>query len=220
MASDFDDQQAAAAEEYRKLWKRGPTRTRWNDVPPQEGDPAPRIRVQEATGARVRLSAFWEDGPALLIFWRHFGCPSTEDRAERLREAYPRYVGAGASVVLITMGEPARAVDFARTEEIPSAVVCDPDRRAYRAYGLLEGSPAQVLYDRPEVIQARQEDPDEALEMMREGDRDPVDDPWQLGGDVVVDEEGVIRMAYRHRYLDDFPDPAMLHRMIEEARRE
>lgn len=220
MGSDFDDLRAAAAEEFRKQWRRGPTHTRWSDVPPQEGDPAPRIRVQEATGARVRLSAFWDDGPALLIFWRHFGCWSGEERAKRLREAYPRYVGAGASVVIITMGEPARAVDFARTEDIPSAVVCDPDRRAYRAYGLLEGKPAQVLYDRPELLRAWEEDPEAALEKMREQDRVPVDDPWQLGGDVVVDEEGVIRMAYRHRYPDDFPAPSLLHRMIDEAGRE
>jgi peroxiredoxin len=217
MASEFDKQQDAAAEEFRKLWRRGPTHTRWTGVPPQEGDPAPRIRVQEATGARVRLSAFWDDGPALLIFSRHFGCPSGLERAERLREAYPRYVDAGASVVLITMGEPARAVDFARTEEIPSAVVCDPEGRAYRAYGLLEGAPARVLYDRPELLAAREEDPDAAIDDVLESERTPVDNPWQLGGDFVVDDEGVLRLTYRHEYPDDFPDPALLHRTIEET---
>lgn len=37
------------------------------------GDPAPDASVLDASGTEVRLSAFWGDRPAVLVFLRHYG---------------------------------------------------------------------------------------------------------------------------------------------------
>lgn len=37
------------------------------------GDPAPDGRCLDKSGQEQQLSAFWQEGPVLLTFLRHFG---------------------------------------------------------------------------------------------------------------------------------------------------
>jgi hypothetical protein len=37
-----------------------------------------------------------------------------------------------------------------------------------------------------------------------------VDSPWQMPGEFVVDGDGIIRLAYRYQYCEDWPDPRVL----------
>jgi hypothetical protein len=76
-------------------------------------------------------------------------------------------------------------------------MLCDPDRSAYAAYDLLEGSTAQVLFDAPEGFLRCEPEAGERLSVERHGtDRASVDSPWQMPGEFVVDE--------------DWPDPRVL----------
>ncbi len=38
------------------------------------GEQAPDLALLDHTGESRYLSKFWTGGPALLMFWRHFGC--------------------------------------------------------------------------------------------------------------------------------------------------
>jgi hypothetical protein len=44
----------------------------------------------DASGASILLSNFWREQPALILFWRQFGCGCGMDRAERLKKEYSR----------------------------------------------------------------------------------------------------------------------------------
>jgi hypothetical protein len=59
-------------------------------------------------------------------------------------------LAVGAKVVAVGQGEPARARRFALLHGLPCPLLCDPARRAYEAYGLLEGRPSQVVYGMPD----------------------------------------------------------------------
>jgi hypothetical protein len=48
------------------------------------GMPAPDLTLPDETGTPRRLSEFWTAAPALVMFWRHFGCSCGVARAERL----------------------------------------------------------------------------------------------------------------------------------------
>ena len=48
-------------------------------------------------------------------------------------------------------------------------------------------------------------------------DRAILDDPWQLPGEFVVDRKGVVRLAYRYQYCEDWPNPLVLVAAIKEA---
>ncbi len=203
---------------WLELWRRGPTRLQWTSLPPQAGDPAPDLELEDAEGRRVRLSEFWRDRPALLLFWRHYGCGCGMDRAGRLQEEFPQYRSAGANVLVIGQGEPARALAYAETYGIPCPVLCDPDFRTYEAYGLLEFTPSQVLYDASSELLRKEYEAGVALAAARrELGRPLVDSPWQAPGEFVVDPAGVLRLAYRYQYCEDYPDPRVLLAAIQEA---
>ncbi len=104
MSSNLDSQIQSAEQEWLNLWKRGPSRLRWNKIPLQVGDIAPDFELQDSTGASVHLRDSWSNKPALLLFWRHYGCSCGIERAKRLQSEYVDYTRLGANVVVIGQG--------------------------------------------------------------------------------------------------------------------
>lgn len=218
MSSILESQIEAAEQECLSSWKKGPTRIRWSKLPPQMGDPAPDFELQDSSGKQVHLRDYWSSQPALLMFWRHYGCGCGFVRASRLQKEYAEYVKAEANVVVVGQGEPERAADYARKYSLPCPVLCDPTFRAYEAYGLLEGKPSQIVFDAPEEFLRRDYEAFVGLaNARREAGRPLVDSPWQLPGEFVVDQAGMIRLAYRYQYCEDFPNPLVLLAGIREA---
>jgi peroxiredoxin len=193
---------------------------RWPDVPVQVGDRAPDLELEDTDGRIRRLSEFWDERPALVIFWRHYGCGCGNIRAERLRREHGQYVSAGANVVVVGQGEPERSAVYAERFARVCPVLCDPDFGAYRAYGLLDGLLPQVMYDSSDELRRGDFEAGARLSEERRGEGRPlVDSPWRLPGEFVVDAAGVIRLAYRYQYCEDFPDWLVLAAAIREARR-
>ena len=206
-----DGSMQAASDEWLTGWLTGPVRNRWETLPVQVGDPAPSVRLGAAVGGEVELSSVWADGPALVLFWRHYGCSCGIERAGRLGEELPSYRDAGANVVVIGMGEPERARAYADRHGLDCTFLCDPDRVAYGTYGLLEGGPAQILFDAPDEFLRRDERAARDLQASRAGtERALVDDPWQLPGEFVVGPDGTLALTYRYQWCEDYPDPRVL----------
>ena len=110
----------AAEQEWLDHWRSGPRRTRWDHVPVQVGDPAPDLELVDArSGGKVQLASLWRDRPALLLFWRHFGCSCGRDRAARLQTELDGYRAHRPAIALIGQGEPERARVYARANAIP-----------------------------------------------------------------------------------------------------
>ena len=192
-----DEQHQAAEQEWLTAWLVGPTRTRLNSLPPQIGDPAPDLELPDTTGKRRRLSEFWQTRPALLLFLRHFGCSCLAGRWEKLKEELPAYEEAGAQVVAICQGE--------------------PERRSYEIYGLLEGTPAQILHDFA-WTPGDQATGEKLVTSRRSTERAMVDNPWQLPGEFVVATDGRLALIHRYQYCEDFPPKTVLIGAIQAAR--
>lgn len=218
MSATLESQTQLAEQEWLEQYQKGPTRLRWTEVPLQVGDIAPDFEMLDSSGASVHLCDFWREQPALILFWRQFGCGCGMDRAQRLKNEYPDYVSAGAKVVIVGQGEPERAGAYMIKYGIPCPILCDTDEVAYRKYGLLEGKPSQVLFDAPEEILNGELDAGKKLmQARREANRPLVDNPWLLPGEFVVDRGGVIHLAYRWQYCEDFPNPLVHIAAIKEA---
>ena len=216
--SRLEDQVRAAEEEFLKLFVRGPADDRWQEVPPQVNGPAPDLTLVDSTGAERSLGELWSDGPALVLFWRHYACSCGAERTARLRGEIARYRDAGARVAIVGQAEPERSAAWAHDQGIDCEVLCDPDYSAYNAYGLHEGQVAQILFDAPEDFWGHSREVGEELAKgRREAGRPLVDNPWLLPGEFVVDSGGVIRLAYRYQYCEDFPDPRVLTTAIRLA---
>jgi peroxiredoxin len=203
----------AAEQRWFANWMTAPTRRRWTELPLQAGDAAPDIELLDATGASVRLSSLWADRPALLLFWRHWGCGCGTDRAERLQDEYPKLVDAGANVVVIGLGEPSRGAWYRETFALPTPVLVDVDESAYRAFGLLEMSP-WLLLGKPKPGREYFEN---LIVDHRAKGRPVADNPYLLPGEFVVDQAGRLVLTYRYQYCDNYPDTWTLVDSIAEA---
>ena len=208
--SDLDELEKAAERRWLASWLIGPTHTRYDALPVQQGDMAPDVELADTTGESRHLSEFWTHGPAIVIFMRHFGCSCLMERWEGLRGELADYQAAGARVVAICQAEPQRAEAVAARRGYAFPVLCDPELRAYRAFGLLEGLPAQILHAFP--WQAGDEETARTLfiEPRRGTERAVVDSPWQLPGEFVIGSNGRIALAHRYQYCEDFPPKTVL----------
>jgi peroxiredoxin len=195
MNSELEDQVKDAEKEWIEGWKRGPQRLRWSEIPLQVGDRAPDFELPDSSGRLVKLSTYWKDRPALVLFWRHYGCGCGIDRAAMLKKEFSAYREAGANVLIIGQGEPERATAYAQKYELRDLpILCDPEFSSYEAYGLVEGKQRRKL------------------------GRPLVDNSWLLPGEFVIDTSGTVRLAYRYNYCEDFPDYRVLTAAIREAR--
>ncbi len=207
-----------AENEWLEMWARGPRRTRWERVPLQVGDSAPDFELLDFHGQPRRLSEFWNGAPALLLFWRHYGCSCGRARAKRLQEEYAKYIELGANVIVIGQGEPERAKAYAEKFGLPCPVLCDPSFKVYAAYDILEGKTSQILFDADDEFLQCDLEAGRKLQASRIGtEKSLVDSPWQLPAEFVVDKNGMIRLAYRYQYCEDYPNPLVLEAGIKEA---
>lgn len=218
MTETVEDLIGGAEQRWKAGWEAGPTRLRWTSLPPQAGDPAPDATLPDHDGRAIRLSTLWAKRPILLLFWRHFGCSCGMDRADRLRAELGDYRAAGGDVVIVGQGEPARAARYRERQQLDVLILSDPDRALYEAFGLLQGTTAQVLFDAPDEFLRCELDAGLGLAASRHGtDRALVDDPWQLPGEFVVGTDGRIRHAHRYSWCEDYPDPRVAIAVIREA---
>jgi peroxiredoxin len=154
--------------------------------------PLAEVEVLDARGEVTRLGDRWADGPAALVFLRHFACLACTEHVTMLAPRLHELTRLGLRVVYVGNGAPnfiegfveRNAVDVETVE-----VVTDPSLAAHQALDLprswwstygpqaLAGLLRALLYG------------------FRQGSIEG--DNYQQGGVVVIDRQG--RVAYLHR---------------------
>lgn len=178
-----------------------PARLKYNDL-------APDLQVTTGTGERIRLSSLWAERPLLLAFTRHFGCPQCKEMLSQLVESKADIERSGMSIVAVTQGTPAEALEFCRCRAPGVICLSDPEREVYAAYGLTRGSAWQVVLS-PQVIlgtlRARQHG--------HKGELPPKgQDLRQMSGTFIIGTDGRIRLPY---YYDTIADHAPLDVLLK-----
>ncbi len=102
-----------------------------------------------------------------------------------------------AQVLLVSFGEERWARAWLQETGAPFPLLLDPERAVYRAYGL-ETSFVRVWSPKVMWHYTRRVLAGQKLQSIQ-------GDPHQLGGDFVVDGQGVIRLAYRSKDPVDRP---------------
>ena len=115
-----------------------------------------------------------------------------------MREHHDRFVAASAQVVAIGMGSALRTVEFRRQMAIPYPLLSDPQRVAYKAYGLTQINPRHEANLTSLARTARN--------LVRHGGAASSDqDMAQLGGVFIVDTAATIRYAFLPQRAFEFP---------------
>ena len=115
------------------------------------------------------------------------------------------FATVGIDVVLIGCGTLEEAAAFRSDLGITLPIGNDPDRHAYRAFGLGEAAPGSML--NPGVLLG-------GIRALARGDlpKRSSGHPMQLQGQFLIDGEGIIEMADRPTLMSDIPSAADLLR--------
>ena len=183
---------------------------------PSVGDPAPDADLLGPAGEAVRLSSLWREGPAVLVFLRYFGCPFCQAQVVALRRDEERFRAAGARIGLVGHGHAEDARAFVQDKRLPFPLLLDPDRVAYRAYGLVQGRAVQVLGPQVFLPWLKAEISPETRQRGLKGGSF-----FQMPGTFVIDrggvvrlKEGLVRLAHRSRHVADTPSNEVILRLV------
>lgn len=120
--------------------------------------------------------------------------------------------GANTDVVLVTFTEPDHLTAYRERHGVDLPVILDPNRDAYRAFGLGRGSVRRVW-----GLQAARR----YTEIIRSegfaGLTRPTEDTLQLGGDFIVDPTGTLIYGFWGQGPDDRPDVDDLVAALDES---
>lgn len=116
---------------------------------------------------------------------------------------------AQANVVTVSFGTPYWSQVWLQETGSPFPFLIDPDRTSYQAYGLESSvlrswSPANLWYYTKAVLQKRET-------FGKRGN------PHQLGGDFIIDRQGIIRLAHPSREPTDRPPIDQILRVLREV---
>ena len=117
-----------------------------------------------------------------------------------------------ATVAVVTFSSGPLLAAYADEHRLPFPLLSDPDRRAYRAYGLERGRRLRVWGLRSGIAYAG---------LLRRGRRfrRPVEDTLQLGGDFVIAPDGTLAYTFWSEGPDDRPPVAELVDAVSRTRR-
>lgn len=170
--------------------------------------PAPDCELTDDAGQTRRLSEFWAERPAAIVFVRHLGCPFCRQEAARLKADAPRFDAAGGNVVLVTMSPPDDAAAFHQQFQLPFSVLADPEQKCYDAFNVPRGGLGAIMGPRTWLTGLKA--------ALTHGVGTPVGDVRQLSGAFVVDRTGTIRYTQRAEHSADLPSH---DEMIEAVKR-
>ncbi len=130
----------------------------------------------------------------------------------QLRHRYEEFRAAGAEVAAVSFAQSKALLPYARDLHLPFPLLSDPERGAYKAYGLLRGSFWSIFG--PKTVW-------EYVKLISHGRlfRGIQADPFQLGGDFVIDGQGIVRFAYRSEEPTDRPSADRLLQAVRDLAR-
>lgn len=170
-------------------------------------DLAPDLTLLDGNGDPVQLSSLWKKKVVVLAFTRHFGCPQCKEMVDQLIDAHQSLTEAGLQLVIVSHASPESAKAFCDQRAPDALCLADPDRAAYKAYGLFRGTFWQTILSpriwksnrrlartkgfKPEVPYAGQ-------------------DAYQMSGTFVIGTDGRIRLPYYYEDIADHPPVDLL----------
>ena len=170
-------------------------------------DQAPDITLLDGAGKPVQLSSLWKKHVVVLAFTRHFGCPQCKEMVDQLIDAHQTLTDAGLLLAIVSHASPESAKAFCDQRAPNALCLADPDRSAYKAYGLYRGTLWQTILS-PNIWKsnrrlARQKG-------IKPGVPLPGQDAYQMSGTFVIGMDGRIRLPYYYEDIADHPPVDLL----------
>lgn len=151
---------------------------------------------------KFKLGSFWEKGPAIFIFLRHFACIACRAHAVDVWSQREKYEKAGAQLYFIGNGSPSMLKVFKEDFGLQDAwIFTDPYLEAFHAAGFKRGfMPAMGPQSVLSLAKLKLKGHNAGEWTEEQGDR------LQLGGILAIKPGGTITYQYISEYQGDFGD--------------
>lgn len=166
------------------------------------GDHAPDIIVSDIHGQPVELASYWQNGPTLVSFLRHFGCIHCRARLALLEDHKDELRAAGLQLVTLALGEPKHAERYCGKLAPDLECLADDKNDGYYAWGLRQGANGEMFKHSLDILKASAK---AAASGHMQGAA--TGDQRMLPGTFIIDRDGIVRYAYYSAYAGD--DPAI-----------
>lgn len=166
------------------------------------GAQAPAFTLNDLNGNPVSLAQF-RGRRVLLSFYRYASCPFCNLRVHQLSQRAAEWQARGLDLVAVFQSPRESILEHAGSEPRPFAILPDPERGLYRAYGV-EGSWGGFLKGGLQVGKLASALREGFLPGRMEGDINMVP------ADFILDEEGRVAVAYYGRDISDHLDEAVI----------
>lgn len=165
-------------------------------------DLAPDVKLLGADGKLVRLSSLWKDKVLVLAFTRHFGCPQCKEMVDQLIDSHEALTERGLRLAIVSHASAESAKEFCDLRAPSAICLADPEREAYRAYGLYRGTAWQTILS-PHIWLSNRK-------LARTKGYKPKlphagQDAYQMSGTFIIGTDGRIRLPYYYEDIADHP---------------
>ncbi|WP_419168246.1 AhpC/TSA family protein [Halobacteriovorax sp.] len=157
-----------------------------------------RLTVLSEKNDIIPFSSFWEKGQVIIIFIRHFGCPSCKAHVSDIWNQQSKL--KNKRIIFIGNGQPSMIKGFKEEINSPSVeIYTDPSLETFEACGLKRGLRYLMNFKSIKSL----------LDLKRRGYDmsswdDQLGDKTQMGGVIVLKKPGVLLYHFVSSYLGDF----------------
>jgi peroxiredoxin len=172
----------------------------------KEGEQAPNFTLPDALGNQMSLSELLKHGPVVITFYRGEWCPYCNLTLRAYEKVLPQMQALGASLVAISPQTPDHSLSTTEKMELTFAVLSDVGNKVAREFGL--------VFSIDEVVRGAHRHVGADLPKFNG------DDSWELpmAGTFVVDQSGIVRLAFVDANFTRRLDPGVIVGRLEEMK--
>jgi peroxiredoxin len=159
--------------------------------------PAPDFQIMDISGNPVRLSDF-KGNKVLLTFYRHVGCPFTNLRFLELQKMDEYFREMGLVVLAIYESSMDNLKRYSAGESFYARIIANAEFDLYTLYDI-ERNTLKILYSMYKGAYGKAKEGQKKFKEKFE----PEGHTDLLGGDFLIDEDGIIKYPYYNQYLGD-----------------
>lgn len=165
-------------------------------------DFAPDVELLGTNDKPVKLSSLWKDKVLVLAFTRHFGCPQCKEMVDQLIDSHQALTDRGLQLAIVSHASAEAAKEFCDLRAPSATCLADPNREAYRAYGLYRGTAWQTVISPRIWLSNRRLARTKGFkpELPHTGQ-----DAYQMSGTFIIGTDGRIRLPYYYEDIADHP---------------
>lgn len=165
------------------------------------------LELTDVDGQPVKVGSAWANGPAVLVWLRHFGCVFCREQVRDYTARQSELASQGIALRFIGLGTPLMAKDFGETMHVSAPIWVDKGRRSY---ALLHFKSGWGTIFNPKTLAA-------GVRALFRGNMQGKTQgkPDQQGGVLVVGGDGRVRYGYASEVAGDHPP---VERVLQAAR--